>query len=265
MVFGKQVRLNRITERGKMLCIPMDHGITIGPVKGLDKIFYTIEKVSMGGATAVLMQKGILRMMPKPLKVGTIMHVSASTSLGPSPNFKVRVSSVEEALRLGADAVSVHVNIGCSDEPRMLRKLGMLADECDRWHVPFIAMMYPRGENIKNPNDPDVAAHVARIGAELGADIVKTPYTGSPETFRKVVDGCPVPIVIAGGPKAESDLEVLKMVREAMDAGAIGAAIGRNVFQHDNPFAITKALRAIIVEDYTVDEALEVLKDASAE
>jgi len=247
-----------------MLCIPMDHGVTIGPVKGLDRIFDTVEKVSLGGATAVLMHKGILRMMPKPVNVGTIMHVSASTSLGPSPNFKVRVSGVEEALRLGADAVSVHVNIGCGDEPKMLKKLGMLADECDRWQVPFIAMMYPRGENIKNPNDPEIAAHVARIGAELGADIVKTPYIGSPEAFRKVVDGCPVPIVIAGGPKAESDLEVLRMVREAMDAGAVGAAIGRNVFQHDNPFAITKALRAIIIEDCTVKEALEVLKDASA-
>jgi len=264
LVFGKQVRLNRITEKGRMLCIPMDHGVTIGPVKGLDRIFDTVEKVSLGGATAVLMHKGILRMMPKPVNVGTIMHVSASTSLGPSPNFKVRVSGVEEALRLGADAVSVHVNIGCGDEPKMLKKLGMLADECDRWQVPFIAMMYPRGENIKNPNDPEIAAHVARIGAELGADIVKTPYIGSPEAFRKVVDGCPVPIVIAGGPKAESDLEVLRMVREAMDAGAVGAAIGRNVFQHDNPFAITKALRAIIIEDCTVKEALEVLKDASA-
>lgn len=262
MALGKDVRLSRITEKGRMLCIPMDHGITIGPVKGLDTIFKTIEMVSRGGATAILTHKGIIRSIKNVPKVGIIMHASASTSLGPSPNWKVRVSSVKEAIRIGADAVSVHVNIGCKDEPDMLMKLGAIADECDEWGLPLIAMMYPRGENIKDPSNPEVAAHVARVGAELGADIVKTPYTGSIDGFRKVVDGCSVPVVIAGGPKMESDLDVLQMVKDAMDAGAVGAAIGRNVFQHENPEAIVRALRAIIIDDWTVREAMELLRDA---
>lgn len=261
MVFGKDVRISRITERGRMLCIPMDHGVTIGPVKGLDRIFKTIEDVSRGGATAILTHKGIIRCLKNTPKIGIIMHASASTSLGPSPNWKVKVSSVEEAIRLGADAISVHVNIGCKDEPEMLKMLGEIADECDNWNMPLIAMMYPRGENIKDPNDPTIASHVARIGAELGADIVKTPYIGSIDAFRKVIEGCPVPVVIAGGPKMDSDLDVLQMVKDAMDAGAIGAAIGRNVFQHDNPEAMVRALRAIIIDNWSVKEAMELLKD----
>jgi DhnA family fructose-bisphosphate aldolase class Ia len=138
----------------------------------------------------------------------------------------------------------------------MLRKLGMVADECDEYGVPLIAMMYPRGENVKDPNDPRVIAHVARVGAELGADIVKVPYTGSPETFREVVESCPAPVVMAGGPKAERDEDVLEMVWGAMRAGAMGVTIGRNVFMHENPKAIVRAIRAVVLEGKRPEEAL---------
>src|ERR1051326_8021906 len=104
----------------------------------------------------------------------------------------------------------------------MLQKLGMISDKCDEWSVPLVAMMYPRGENIKNPHDPEIVAHAARIGAESGADIVKTVYTGDTESFRKVIKSCPVPIVIAGGPKATTDREILDMCFGAMNAGAKG-------------------------------------------
>ena len=110
-------------------------------------------------------------------------------------------------------------------------------------------MMYPRGDNIPNPHDPAIVAHTARIGAEAGADIVKTVYTGDADTFREVVRSCPVPIVIAGGPKANTDIEILQMCQDAMRAGAIGVTFGRNIFQHNNPNEIIKALRAIIIEN----------------
>ncbi|MEM4297474.1 MAG: 2-amino-3,7-dideoxy-D-threo-hept-6-ulosonate synthase, partial [Nitrososphaerota archaeon] len=183
MMLGKQLRLSRLTSKGRMLCIPMDHGVSIGPVKGLDTIYETIKKVQEGGATAILAHKGILRSLPSPPNIGLILHLSASTNLGPSPNRKMLISGVQEAIRLGADAVSMHINIGCADEPEMLSDLGFVADECDEWGIPLIAMMYPRGENIKDPHDPATVAHVARVGAELGADVVKTVYTGSPESF----------------------------------------------------------------------------------
>lgn len=259
MVSGKSIRLNRITFDGKMLCIPMDHGVTIGPVKGLDEIFKTIDSIQKGGASAVLLHKGIIKSLPKTLKIGIIMHFSASTIFSLSPNRKMVVASVEEALRLGVDAVSIHVNIGCDEEHEMISSLGELADECDKWDIPLIAMMYPRGQRIKNEFDPEIVAHVARIGAELGADIVKTVYTGSSESFRKVVNSCPVPIVIAGGPKVENDKQVLEMAKGAMDAGAIGVTFGRNVFQHENPKAIVKALASIVFRKNNIEEALEVL------
>jgi predicted phospho-2-dehydro-3-deoxyheptonate aldolase len=256
MVWGKEVRISRITENGKMVCIPMDHAVSSGVMKGLDRIYRTIELVEEGGATAVLTNKGILKHMPRPPRVGFIVHLSASTSLGPDPNWKVRDGTVLNALRMGADAVSVHINIGSKAEPYMLRKLGMVADECDEYGVPLIAMMYPRGENVKDPSDPRVIAHVARVGAELGADIVKVPYTGSPETFREVVESCPAPVVMAGGPKAERDEDVLEMVWGAMRAGAMGVTIGRNVFMHENPKAIVRAIRAIVLEGKRPEEAL---------
>jgi DhnA family fructose-bisphosphate aldolase class Ia len=121
--------------------------------------------------------------------------------------------------------------------------------------MPLLAMMYARGPNIKNEHDPDILAHIARLGAELGADVVKCNYTGDVESFKKVVKGCPVPVVIAGGPKAETDREVLEMVYGAMKAGGKGVSIGRNVFQHDNPTAMVQAIAKIVHENASVEEA----------
>jgi len=126
--------------------------------------------------------------------------------------------------------------------------------------MPLIAMMYPRGKDIKNQNAAEVVAHVARVGAELGADIIKTNYTGDVDSFRDVVRGCPVPVVMAGGPKTNSDEEFLAMVRGAIEAGGRGVAIGRNVFQHDNPTAMTRALTLVVHRNASVEEAMEALK-----
>ena len=263
MVWGKKVRLERITSKGKMICIPMDHGVTLGPVKGLTDMSDVIKRVGEGGATAVLVHKGIIHSLREPPRIGMIMHLTGSTNLSLAPNRKVQVGSVEEAIRLGADAVSVHINIGCKEEHEMLEILGNVAYDCDEWGIPLIAMMYPRGENIKEPNKPEVVAHVARIGAELGADIIKTVYTGDIESFKTVVKGCPVPIVIAGGPRSDTDRDVFEMAYGAMKAGAMGVAFGRNVFQHEHPEVMVRALSKIIMKGKSVEEALEVLTSGS--
>jgi fructose-bisphosphate aldolase/2-amino-3,7-dideoxy-D-threo-hept-6-ulosonate synthase len=126
--------------------------------------------------------------------------------------------------------------------------------------MPLIAMMYPRGPSIKNPHDPEVVALAARAGAELGADIIKTNYTGDPDSFKNVVRGCPVPVIIAGGPKMKSDSDMLETIEGAMGAGAKGVAIGRNVFQHESPTEMTKAIARIVHEGRSSAEALEELK-----
>jgi len=166
---------------------------------------------------------------------------------------------VEEAIKMGADAVSVHVNIGNGHDNEMLTDLGRMAHSAAEWGMPLLAMIYPRGENVKNEYDAQAVKHAARRGAELGADVVKVSYTGSVESFREVVNGCHVPVIIAGGPKMGSDREILTMVRGAMDAGAAGTSIGRNVFQHENPSKIVSALSAIVHGNASVDEAMDVL------
>jgi len=260
---GKKIRIERIIDRksGKTLIIPMDHGVSEGPINGLVNIGDAINKAAEGGADAVLVQKGMVAHGHRGYghDIGLIVHMSASTSLGPDPNNKVRVCTVEEAIRLGADAVSVHINVGSDTESDQLEYLGAVADDCDYWGMPLVAMMYPRGRGIPNQHDPTVVALAARTGAELGADIIKTNYTGDPESFRTVVDGCPVPVVIAGGPKTNTDREFLEVIRDAIEAGAAGAAAGRNVFQADDPVRMTRAISSLVHDNISVDEALEIL------
>jgi fructose-bisphosphate aldolase/2-amino-3,7-dideoxy-D-threo-hept-6-ulosonate synthase len=262
MAIGRQIRLSRILNDGKMLCIPMDHGITNGPIPGLEDVYEFIYRCETSGVTSVIINKGIIKSLPRPPKVGIIAHLSASTSLGLSPNKKVQMGGVEDAIRLGADGISVHINIGAKEEPEMLQKLGIISDKCNEWNIPLIAMMYPRGENIKNPYDVEIVSHVARIGAEAGADIVKTVYTGDKDSFKKVVRTCPVPVVIAGGPKAITDEDIMEMCDGAMQAGAIGVTFGRNIFQHKNPPNILHALSRIIFNGEKPREALRKIVSA---
>jgi predicted phospho-2-dehydro-3-deoxyheptonate aldolase len=256
---GIEKRLRRIFRNdGKTVIVPMDHGVTLGPVQGLQDMHRTVSNLLEAGIDAFVLHKGIAKAV-NTANAGLIVHVSASTKYAPDPNRKVRVCSVPEALRLGADAVSVHINMGAPSETEMLTKLGDIADESHAHGLPLLAMMYPRGPSIQNEHDKSVLAHVARLGAELGADIVKTNYTGESESFREVVASCPVPLIIAGGPKAETDREVLQMVYDANAAGCAGLSIGRNVFQHRDPKGMARALVAIAHDNATVDDALSMI------
>ncbi len=259
METGKRRRLKRIfRDDGKTVIVPMDHGVTLGPVTGLVNMQEIIDRLSKAGVEAVVLHRGVAKHVDTG-KAGLIVHLSGITRLGSDPNNKVQVCSVEEALRIGADAVSVHVNIGAEKECEMLAKLGKVADDCDRYGMPLLAMIYPRGPKIKNEHALEHVAHAARLGAELGADLIKTNYTGDIETFREVVRGCPVPVIVAGGPKAETVQEVLQMVHDSIKAGGAGISIGRNVFQHENPTNMVKALSAIVHAGASVKKSLEIL------
>ena len=262
-MIGKKIRLERIIDRnsGRTVIIPMDHGVTVGPIPGLEDMRTAISKVVAGGANAILMHKGSVRAGHRGTgkDVGLIIHISASTSLSPDPNAKQLVCTVEEAIKLGADAVSIHINLGAETDAEMLRQLGYVAERCLQWQMPLVAMMYTRGPKIKNEFDVNNVKHAARVAAELGADIVKCVYTGTVESFREVVTGCPAPVVIAGGPKMESDEEIFKMVENALKAGAAGVSIGRNAFQHDRPDRMVAALSKMVHQNASVDEAVAVL------
>ncbi len=263
-IIGKHIRMERIMDRntGKTLLVPLDHGVSVGPIDGIIDIKESVDKVAAGGANAIIEHKGLVGAghRKKGADIGLIVHLSASTSLSPHPNSKTLVCSVEEALKLGSDAVSIHVNIGDGQEKEMLNDFGRVAYEARTWGMPLLAMVYPRGEKIKDEYDVSVVKHAARVASEMGADIVKVSYTGSAQTFREVVDGSTIPVVIAGGAKMDSDTDILEMVRGAMDAGGAGVSIGRNVFQHKDPTKLVRAMAAIIFKDAQVDEALKILE-----
>jgi fructose-bisphosphate aldolase/2-amino-3,7-dideoxy-D-threo-hept-6-ulosonate synthase len=257
---GKRIRLDRIMNRNdqRTIIIPLDHGVSIGPVKGIQDMKKVVDQVAEGGANAVLEHKGIIRAgyRGKGLDIGLILHLSASTNLGPDPDTKVQVADVEEAIKLGADAVSLHVNLGSQTEHQQLSTLGKTSKVCAEWGMPLLVMIYPRGPNIKNQFDVELIKHAARVGAELGGDIIKTSYTGDPDSFKEVVKGCPVPVVMAGGPKANTDQDFCEMVYGCIQAGGAGVAPGRNVFQHQNPTKIVRVLCGIVHENLDPKTAL---------
>ena len=264
MMIGKKIRLERIINRhtGRTVIAPMDHGVSNGPMKGIIDIDKTVESISQGGADAILMHKGIVEQGHRGYgkDIGLIVHLSASTSLAPNPNNKVIVTSVEKAIQLGADAVSVHVNLGSETESEMLQELGEISETCSYWGIPLLAMMYPRGQKVENEHDVELVKHAARVGSELGVDIVKTNYTGDPDSFKEVVEGALVPVVIAGGPKVDTDEELLQMVKDSIEVGGAGVEFGRNLFQAENPGKITKAISEVVHNDLEVNEALKFLK-----
>ncbi len=257
---GKMRRLGRIVKNGKTLIVPMDHGIS-KPIRGLEDIDGVLRRID-GVVDAVVLHKGVVKRSKfvAEMEMGLIIHLSASTCLV-DPNDKRIVTSVEKAIELGADAVSIHVNIGSKTEGRQIEEAGRIAELCDSWGMPLLAMIYPRGEGI-NEKDPEMVKHAVRVGYEIGADIVKTNYTGDPETFAEVIDVAEIPVVVAGGSKTD-ELKLLKDVRDAILAGAIGVAIGRNVFQHKNPELIAKALRMIIHDGADVEDVKGVLYEGS--
>lgn len=261
---GKFIRLERIINREtrRTVIVPMDHGVTVGPIKGIENMRDMVDAVAMGGANAVLGHIGL------PLHghrrhgkdIGLILHLSGSTVWSPDPNAKVLVNTVENALKFGADGVSVHVNIGADNEAEMLRDLGHVSVTCIEWGMPLLAMMYTRGRKFRSEMDPEGIRHAARIAAELGADIVKVNYTGSPKTFAKVVAGCPIPVVIAGGEKVTNEKLLFRIIRDSLDVGGSGVAVGRNAFGHAAPVRMLRAIAALVHENASIEKALSILR-----
>src|SRR4030042_306164 len=247
-MIGKKIRMERIIDRNtrRTVIVPMDHGVTVGPISGLVQVPPAANLIAEGGANAALVHRGAAMFGHRGdgKDLGLILHLSASTNLSPDSNTKVLVATVEDALQMGADAVSIHVNLGADDEARMLRDFGMVSSACQRWGMPLLAMIYTRGPKIKNEYDGRNVRHAAEVGAALVGELVTVPHTGSPETFREVVEGCASPVVIAGGEKMESDEQVLRMVRDAVAAGGCGASIGGQVFQHPSPRPVARGIGA---------------------
>lgn len=245
---GREIRLNRLSRHGdeRYLFIPLDHSVSDGPVVNADEFDRLMGSLVAGGADAVIVHKGRARgIAPRHLReCALIVHLSAGTSRAADTNQKVLVASVEEAVQLGADAVSVHVNVGSDTESRQLADLGAVAAECARWEMPLLAMIYPRGPRISDPHEPELLAHVVNIAVDLGADLVKTSAAEPMSAMADVVASCPVPVLVAGG--QPSGRSLAQYAQSAVDAGCAGLAVGRRVFTDPEPEALVRELAAIV-------------------
>ncbi|OLE28402.1 MAG: 2-amino-4,5-dihydroxy-6-one-heptanoic acid-7-phosphate synthase [Actinobacteria bacterium 13_1_20CM_3_71_11] len=246
--FARELRLQRLHHHSdRLFVVPLDHAVSDGPIVPGGDLDGLLARITEHGVDAVVLHKGCLRRVsPQRLRhTSLIVHLSASTVRAPDPDAKVLVATVAEAVRLGADGVSVHVNLGSREEQRQLADLAAVAEACDRWNVPLLAMMYPRGPHTPDPRDPQLVAHAIAVAADLGADLVKTVYPGSIAAMAAVVRSAPVPVLVAGGAPGAGD-EVLAQTRDALDGGAAGVAIGRGIIRADDVAATTRKIADLV-------------------
>jgi putative autoinducer-2 (AI-2) aldolase len=261
MDWGMKNRLSQLVQKdGKALFLPIDHGYFQGPTHSLERPGETIKSLWQY-ADALMLTRGVLRNCIDPaITKPVILRVSGAVSvIGDLANESI-VTSVKEAVRLNASAVSMSVFVGTSGENKSLTNLGKLVDECEEYGIPVMSVTSVGKELEKR--EARYLALVARISAEIGARVVKTYYCK--DNFEKVVNGCPVPVVIAGGPKTETQKEVFDFVYDGIQKGAIGVNLGRNVWQTEAPVAAIRALRAIIHEGYNPKEANDLYEQVKA-
>jgi len=253
MEWGMKNRLNQLIQPdGKALFLPIDHGYFQGPTHKLEKPGETIKPL-VQYADAIMLTRGVLRncidpAIPKPI----ILRVSgAATVVGEDLANENIVTSVREIIRLNARAASMSVFIGSKYEHQSLSNLAKFVDECEDYGIPVMAVTAVGKELEKRT--ARYLALCCRVAAEIGARVVKTYYCK--ENFEKIVNGCPVPVVIAGGPKVDTQREVFDFVYDGIQKGAIGVNLGRNIWQTEHPVAAIRAIRAIIHDDCTPQEA----------
>lgn len=254
MEWGMKNRLAQLIQRdGKAMFLPIDHGYFQGPTTKLEEPAKTIEPI-LPYADAIMLTRGILRSCVDPNNTKpVILRVSGGTSMARKEELDQEgiTTSVKEAIRLNASAVSMSIFVGAPNEHQTLLNLSNLVNECEEYGIPVMAVTAVGTELGKR--DARYLALACRIAAELGARVVKTYYCE--DGFEKVVRGCPVPVVMAGGPKVDTELEVFNFIHDGIQKGAIGVNLGRNIWQHSHPVAMAKAIRAIIHENANPKEA----------
>ena len=257
-------RLKRILPGGKGVWVPMDHGISGYPEDGLERMDAVVDAIIEGGADAIVCQKGVLsHQVGRTGWDGFVCHVSVSTAhAGPRAGQKVKVATGAECLARGAVGLSGQVNLGDDYEPEMIADMGDLTREAFESNLPTLGMIYPRGAHkVALPgDDTNGVAHAARVAYEIGCDVVKVPWTGSAATFAKVVEAVPIPVLIAGGAKGGDFRDTLNAVHAAVSVGGGGVCMGRRIFGAKDPAATVRAVRAIVHDGASVDEAMQFLE-----
>lgn len=265
---GKALRLARLfdPDTATAVLLPMDHANEEPHYAELERPLELIASLARTGINAFLMRRGMAAYAAQAFsgRAGWVQRITGRSGLSRDQrNDQLVIASVEQALRNGADAVVPTFFIGPQTETYVLPQLGAIADECDRLGLPLLAEVFPAGGPdavpYSGPYTVDDMRVAVRAAAEEGADVIKTWYTGDPDSFRRVIEYSLVPVVAAGGPKARTDAEVLETVRGAMDAGAAGVAMGRKIWQSDDPAGLARAVIAIVRHGASVQDALRLL------
>ena len=262
MDWGIENRLSRlIKEDGRCQFLPIDHGYFQGPTSCLERPSETIKGL-LPYADGLFVTRGVLRSsVPPNCQTPIILRVSGGTSVvGSDLANETITTSIDEIIRLNASAIGISIFVGSEYEKQTLTNLSRLVDQCEPYGIPVMAVTAVGKELEKR--EARYLGLSSRIAAELGARIVKTYYC--PEDFEKVIEGCPVPIVIAGGPKCETELEVFEFVYDGIHKGAIGVNLGRNVWQSPHPVPMMRALNTIIHNNATPQEAQELFEKLSS-
>ena len=256
MEWGMKNRLSRLIQPdGRCFFMPIDHGYFQGPTSCLEKPGETVEPL-LPYCDALFVTRGALRSaIDSTINKPIILRVSGGTSMvGKDLANEDITTAIDDIIRINASAVGLSIFVGSDYEKQTLSNLAQLVNECEKYGIPVMAVTAVGKELEKR--DARYLALACRIAAELGAKVVKTYWC--PENFEKVINGCPVPVVMAGGPKCETEREVLEFVHDGIEKGAIGINLGRNVWQSPHPVAIMRALHSIIHKDASVDQACEI-------
>lgn len=272
-MLGKMVRWHRLfrPDTGNSVVVAMDHGLFLGPLAGLENLRAAVDRVVQGTPDGIQLSVGAAQAVGASLwgkgAPALVLRLDATniwrSHPAPQEGYHACVASVEEAVRLGADAVVAFFFVGYdtdAQEAANLERLASLAAACRQWSMPLIVepLAIERGAHVVR--DPQRIRLAVRIASEIGADALKVDYTGDPVSFAQLVETATAPILVRGGPKMETEAAMLQMVHDAINAGARGVVFGRNVWQHDDPAAILRALRAIVHERAPVAEALSHLQ-----
>lgn len=262
---GKEIRMERLFgSDGRMVAIMFDHAIARGVLPGLAKAGVKIQQTSWGYPDAMSMQKGLAEAYFHGCAGKHISLILKATS--PSPydkGYAALLADVDEAISYGADAIAVGCILGGKEQARGMEQAAAIVKKADRAGIPVIGHFYPNGENIpvEEREKLENVLYAARAGAEIGVDVLKIHHSGDTDELAKIVEGVPAKIVLAGGSHGKNVRDYLQMARNTVEAGAAGVAFGRVVWSYEDPAAFTRALKMIVHEGKSVDEALEMLSE----
>ncbi len=259
MSVGKQIRMNALFNKstGNSLCIAADHGGIAGPMEGIMDPAKLVRQCVAAGADCILTTRGFAQAAAESWDRGTslLLRLTGGFTVLGGRFEEEMISTPRAAIEYGAAGAAITVKFGHEREGEFTRNASMAADECARLGLPLMVEAMARGKDL-SPTDPKGVKLASRAAMEIGADIVKTYYTGDPDSFHDVVEGCPIPILILGGAKTDSDEQVISDVYYAMQAGARGIAMGRNIWQRKNPQAMIEAMAGLIHEGWSSQQAM---------